>query len=454
MKHNLIPLFIALAMIGTADLFSQDQAPYKGSLGIGMAFRDFTGLPRQNADSIVFHPALRIQAAKYLGPSFDAVFEGAIPLGNFSQPEDPEDLTALDLNLRYKFNNGYILKETSLFAPFIYTGVSTNVVDWSNPQANVGVPFGLGFRIQTNSIIALDFHGNYQLSVTDYIDYVTLSAGLTFLLGRPKKDIPPPPEPDKDGDGIADVYDECPTAFGLAAYNGCPDRDGDGVIDQADNCPDTPGSLAMLGCPEEDADLDGVPDDQDECPNAAGLASLNGCPDRDNDNVPDHLDNCPNLPGNSSAAGCPDSDGDGVADDEDTCPDQFGIPALAGCPEIEEEVAEQLEFAAQRIQFRSNSSELLETSFPILDTVANILIAHPAYHLRASGHTDSRGDDDLNLNLSERRAQACIEYLNSVGIDLNRLVYIGYGENQPIADNFNEEGRQKNRRVVFEMFIP
>ena len=68
-----------------------------------------------------------------------------------------------------------------------------------------------------------------------------------------------------------------------------------------------------------------------------------------------------------------------------------------------------------------------------------------------SGHTDSMGEDQFNMDLSQRRAKAVYDFFVSKGIDANRLTYEGYGETQPIEDNTTEIGRQKNRRVELKI---
>jgi OmpA-OmpF porin, OOP family len=64
-----------------------------------------------------------------------------------------------------------------------------------------------------------------------------------------------------------------------------------------------------------------------------------------------------------------------------------------------------------------------------------------------SGHTDNVGNAKANKTLSEKRAQACRNYIVSKGIDKKRLDAVGFGDQHPIASNDGEEGRQKNRRI-------
>ena len=68
--------------------------------------------------------------------------------------------------------------------------------------------------------------------------------------------------------------------------------------------------------------------------------------------------------------------------------------------------------------------------------------------MQIEGHTDSRGSDAYNQKLSQRRAQSVIRYLAaSFGIEEDRLLAVGKGEGEPLADNGTDSGRQKNRRV-------
>jgi outer membrane protein OmpA-like peptidoglycan-associated protein len=109
------------------------------------------------------------------------------------------------------------------------------------------------------------------------------------------------------------------------------------------------------------------------------------------------------------------------------------------------------------IYFEYDKAELLEESNSTLDVLVNNLKEHPEVSIEIGGHTDSNGEDKYNLRLSDRRAKAVVQYLVSKGINKNRLVAVGYGESQPVADNTNAdgsdnpEGRAKNRRTEFKV---
>lgn len=103
------------------------------------------------------------------------------------------------------------------------------------------------------------------------------------------------------------------------------------------------------------------------------------------------------------------------------------------------------------IFFEYDKYDLLPESRVELNRLAELLNKNPELNIRIQGHTDSRGDEAYNQELSENRAKAVYDFLIQQGINPNRLSYKGYGESQPIADNDTEKGRAKNRRTAFEV---
>ena len=101
------------------------------------------------------------------------------------------------------------------------------------------------------------------------------------------------------------------------------------------------------------------------------------------------------------------------------------------------------------IFFETGHSDLKSESFVELDRVVKVLKDNPNMTIELSGHTDNVGDAGFNKSLSQKRADACKEYLVTKGIDASRLVSKGYGKDKPVADNGTEEGRALNRRVEF-----
>ncbi|HEY8401976.1 MAG TPA: OmpA family protein [Cytophagaceae bacterium] len=105
----------------------------------------------------------------------------------------------------------------------------------------------------------------------------------------------------------------------------------------------------------------------------------------------------------------------------------------------------------KNIFFDSGKSDLRPESTTELDKLVKLLNNNATLRIEISGHTDNIGDPNANQLLSERRAQAVVNYLTSKGISKQRLTAKGYGSNKPIADNGTAEGRQKNRRTEFKI---
>ncbi|NJN42334.1 MAG: OmpA family protein [Flammeovirgaceae bacterium] len=103
----------------------------------------------------------------------------------------------------------------------------------------------------------------------------------------------------------------------------------------------------------------------------------------------------------------------------------------------------------KNIYFDYNKATLKSESFVELNKVVDFLNKNAHVEVEISGHTDSKGPDDYNLNLSQGRSQSVVDYLVSQGIDLNRLTAKGYGESVPIDTNDTDDGRANNRRVEF-----
>jgi len=101
------------------------------------------------------------------------------------------------------------------------------------------------------------------------------------------------------------------------------------------------------------------------------------------------------------------------------------------------------------VNFDFNSAALTTVSKSNLDKLAGVLVQYPDTNINVYGHTDSKGTDEYNLTLSQKRANSVIDYLVSKGIARTRLNAMGMGEKDPIATNETEAGRAQNRRVEF-----
>ena len=122
-----------------------------------------------------------------------------------------------------------------------------------------------------------------------------------------------------------------------------------------------------------------------------------------------------------------------------------------GCPEIKEEEQEVLNTAFENLEFETGKDVIKERSFSSLNDLADLLIKKEDWKIQISGHTDNVGNDAANMKLSEKRAKAVANYLESRGVQRDRMIVQWFGETQPIEDNSTAEGRARNRRVEMEV---
>jgi OmpA-OmpF porin, OOP family len=140
---------------------------------------------------------------------------------------------------------------------------------------------------------------------------------------------------------------------------------------------------------------------------------------------------------------CPDADGDGVCDADDQCPNTPPATKVdsVGC---DCHYTLQLQFAFDSAQLTANDKAELDRIIPVLSNPKTGAIGGVI-----EGHTDSIGSAEYNMGLSQRRAQAVENYLESNGVSLaGRFTSEAFGETKPIASNDTAEGRAENRRVV------
>jgi OOP family OmpA-OmpF porin len=213
------------------------------------------------------------------------------------------------------------------------------------------------------------------------------------------------------GFGLVSGYG-IPVARGFAGVRWTPtshDQDHDGVTDEDDECRDVPedrdGDRDRDGCPEEEADddKDGIPNSEDDCPNAK--ETINGF------------------------------------QDEDGCPDPGDRRVIYEDGEVK---------VLDSVKFRTGSAELDPSSHSLLDQVALTIKANPDIEkIRVEGHTDETGTREMNMRLSQDRADAVRGYLVRKGVNKDRVSAKGYGPDKPKSDGKDPASLAKNRRVEF-----
>ncbi len=334
--------------------------------------------------------------------------------------------------------------------------------------------FGGGLDFLLSSQWSFSITADYHFTTSDGIDgnstgsgadgYLSGRAGLMFNIGG---------ERDSDGDGIPDKHDADKNAAedfdGFKDEDGKPDydNDNDGIPDTADKAPllpeDHDGYLDEDGVPDPDNDNDGVPDFKDAAPNEAedrdGWKEDDGAPDLDNDGdgISDELDKAPNLAedkdGYQDEDGVPDfdNDADQIPDSVDVSPmlpeTYNGFDDFDGVPDDRPLIIKDETIILKGISFKTGSAVLTTASYPALDDLWAFMRQNPAAKIEIHGHTDSQGEEQVNMRLSFQRATSVRDFLITRGIQSDRISALGFGETKPIADNYYTETRAANRRI-------
>lgn len=131
------------------------------------------------------------------------------------------------------------------------------------------------------------------------------------------------------------------------------------------------------------------------------------------------------------------------------------LDPLAALPTPAECVAAITAILAERkITFAPGSAEISADAYPILDRIAAELKRCADVPIEIAAHSDSQGRDEMNLALSQERAESVLAALMGRRVPTGNLTAVGYGESRPIADNATEEGREANRRIEFVLAAP
>ncbi len=334
---------------------------------------------------------------------------------------------------------GYALLQLPYrIAPFALVGMGVMGTQTKSSLGNDQDPalhFGGGVKFYINRLLALRIDVRDNLTAQHKIDqgrthHVEVLLGLSLLLNRKKPT--PKLDVDTDGDGFLDRLDSCVKVPGVAP-DGCPlpiaedpDTDGDGFKDKVDQCIDDVGTEPD-GCP--DTDGDGFKDKVDKCPQVAGVAP-DGCPP-------------------------PDTDGDGILDANDKCINEpeskNNYQDADGCPDEVPKAVAKFSGVIKGIYFDVDKDTIKSNSATTLNSAVKVLKEFPDVNVEISGHTDSDGDRDYNVDLSRRRAESVKKYLVDKGIEANRLHIRGAGPDEPIADNKTKKGKALNRRIEFKL---
>ncbi len=362
------------------------------------------------------------------------------------------------------------------WAVFIPVGIGLEYAITDNWIADFSAGYGYVFRDDLN------YHDNSSTQGNDD-GWVNVGVGILYapftnsdedndgLMKNEEEDLGTDPlNPDTDGDGLKDGEE-------IKTFNTDPlnaDSDGDGLADGAEvkeyktnpNKADTDGDGLSDGDEVKTHYTDPLKTDSDGDSLSDGdeVNTYKTNPNKA-DSDSDGLDDAKEIslktnPNNK------DSDNDGLNDGEEvnkhnTNPlkadtDDGSIDDLReitrGTNPLNPEddvIIEATEIVLEGVTFATGSAEVTPESETELLLVLNTLKAYPDMEVQIIGYTDNVGSERNNQALSERRAKSVVQWLVNKGIDSNRLVAVGKGEESPIAVNNTPEGRAKNRRIEF-----
>lgn len=131
------------------------------------------------------------------------------------------------------------------------------------------------------------------------------------------------------------------------------------------------------------------------------------------------------------------------------------LDPIAGLPTPEECVAQiDTVTEARKILFDPGSASITVDTQPVVDDIAEILKKCPNLRIQIAGYTDSQGGEEMNQQLSQKRAEAVLDALRVRRVPVSSFEAIGFGEADPIATNDTEDGREANRRIEFSLIVP
>jgi len=300
---------------------------------------------------------------------------------------------------------------------------------------------------------------------------------------------------DKDNDLIEDKDDECPTLPGHWSGKGCPDRDSDGILDKSDNCPDLFGEAKYNGCPFNEQGMKDFKDgyapngvtifiDEEEVSNKSIITTteeeiLNRTVITDKPTTPFvQIDTektspvkkpkvtlpnntrpsttIPNTPIPNTSTPIPSTSTTSPTAPSTTMPNTPIPNTSTPTPSANKDAipcdlpTQLLTSAGQAIRFETDKATLTADSKAVLNRIATLLKPCSA-KLIIRAHTDSDGDDEFDLRLSERRAQSVSRYLIIQGLDRKYIETSGAGSTEPIGPNTSIEGKALNRRIELKV---
>lgn len=408
---------LMLLSLGAAVSLSAQHYGFPWAGDFSVAFMQYKPVKQASAG---YYRGLQLGAYRYMNATWNTGVIGIIAPSQSVVIADDSVLrgSAWDVQavMQYKFNNGVVLKESRMIAPFFTTGIGYNN---SFQSRAVYIPLQGGIHAYISKDVKLQAQAGYKLAM-----FGTLASPMVFSVGF--------------------VY-----AIPTGAERQKPNQKQDRIEDNDDTRiiaqPQPPTATPQPVIPAiEDADQDGIADMYDDCPTQKGDKKHHGCPQLQT------IDPVKSVP----AVVAPAKTTIEIIDHKTDVARLSVKPVTGHGVVIEPADMEILRKAVSFVRFEPISANILESSHESLNEIAMLLDKYPEYNLQVIAHTDNTGSAEASLALSVRRSVAVRSYLVSQGARMARISINGKGAAEPVASNTDEVGRSLNQRVEFMLFNP
>ncbi len=458
MRINTLFQILTFLVCCTPSFVKAQTSDNKVLTGLSVTFMDYKGMVnKQFFNPRNFNPGVRINANMYMNGWLNYTLGASfVPRASYPQVDgtfNPQLLIDVNTGFQLKSNNGKIMDENAVFAPYIYTGLGYST---SEGKSGMYMPAALGIRFRLGNNVSLNMESMYRVKFSSTIQPMSHTIGFNFILPSQKPPVEvasrgntkPKSAPTKPGPVITtkqqQQQDNTPPA--VAATNTKPaeevitepnddelvpvgaskeevaeteppvekkanDQDGDGVEDRFDACPYLAGPIAEGGCPE-----------RERIAVAKEEATLTS-PDTDGDGVEDAFDPCPNIPGRKEKGGCPDRYEIGKAAEEYSA--NQTVPVSLGAKQLVEDKKEDLveteptEIVDNTVSARE-AAETPVTEAVVETPVAEAVVEAPVKE-EVSETPGEQGVDDVTAPQTDQQEEA----LQAIDIyDMSRLKII------------------------------
>ena len=260
--------------------------------------------------------------------------------------------------------------------------------------------------------------------------------------------------------GVRYSFDQCGSTNSgskKSVSNKKVDTDGDGIRDSKDMCPDIPGLKKFKGCPMSQEDMAAKAAADEKARLEAEIAAKKAAEEKarleaeaEKKRVAEAAARKAKEEADAKAAAAAKLKAEEEAKLKAAAEAEAKALAAAEALKVRNaEVSRRFSASLQGLKFNSSQSTFKQESYARMDEAVAVLNEYPDINVLIQGHTDSQGAADANQRLSQKRADAVMNYLVSKGISNSRLSSSGLGEEYPIADNNTSTGRAQNRRVEF-----